>query len=59
MEFLASLRTGQWLELAFALHAVALAVVNMTPTPKDDTWVAKGYRVLEIAAGLLSARVKM
>jgi hypothetical protein len=42
----------------FALHAFALAVVNLTPTPKDDAVLAKVYTVLEVAAGLFTKRVK-
>lgn len=44
---------------AFAVHAAAVAVVNLTPTPKDNAAVAKVYRVLELAAGLFSRRAKM
>lgn len=38
----------------FAIHAAALAIVNLTPTPKDDEFVGKAYRVIEILAGLLT-----
>lgn len=38
----------------FAIHAAALAIVNLTPTPKDDEAVAKYYRVIEVIAGLVS-----
>lgn len=38
----------------FALHAAAVAVVNLTPTPKDDEIVAKFYRVIEIFAGIIT-----
>lgn len=38
----------------FALHAAALAIVNLTPTPKDDAAVAKFYRVIEILAGVVT-----
>ena len=34
------------------------AVVNLTPTPKDDEAVAKYYRIIEIAAGLFTRLVK-
>jgi len=37
-----------------AVHAAALAVVNLTPTPKDNEVVAKYYRVIEIFAGIVS-----
>lgn len=42
----------------FAVHAAALAIVNLTPTPKDDKVVAKFYRIIEIAAGIVSKLVK-
>lgn len=38
----------------FAIHAVALAIVNLTPTPKDDEIVAKYYRILEVLAGVVT-----
>jgi hypothetical protein len=39
-----------------ALHAGALAIVNLTPTPKDDEFVKKFYRVIEAFAGIFSAK---
>lgn len=42
----------------FAVHAAALAIVNLTPTPHDDKAVAKFYRVIEIFAGILSKLAK-
>ena len=39
-----------WQEIlgaATALVAAASAVAALTPTPKDDTWVGKAYRVLD------------
>lgn len=41
-----------------AVHAAALAIVNLTPTPKDDAAVAKFYRVVEILAGIVSKLAK-
>ena len=41
-----------------AVHALAIAVVNLTPTPKDDEVVARIYRVIEILAGLVSQKAK-
>lgn len=46
------------LTVLFAVHALALAIVNLTPTPKDNTMVAKYYRVLEILAGVITRLVK-
>lgn len=42
----------------FAIHAAALAIVNLTPTPKDDAAVAKFYRVIEILAGVVTRLAK-
>jgi hypothetical protein len=42
----------------FALHALAVAIVNLTPTPKDDEIVAKAYSVLEVLAGIFTKRAK-
>jgi hypothetical protein len=51
--------------LAVTTHGLALMVVNLTPTPKDNealevTSVAavKVYRVIEILAGIISKRAK-
>jgi len=37
-----------------AVHAAAVLIVNLTPTPKDDIFVAKMYRVIEILAGIVT-----
>lgn len=42
----------------FAVHAAAVAIVNLTPTPKDDEVVAKFYRLIEILAGIVSKTAK-
>ena len=42
------------LGVLFAIHAAALAIVNLTPTPKDDEVVSRYYRVLEILAGIVT-----
>lgn len=42
----------------FAIHAAAVTVVNLTPTPKDDEIVAKYYKIIEIAAGLFTRLAK-
>jgi hypothetical protein len=54
-----------YVALAVAIHGVALVVVNMTPTPRDnealDTYsrlVVKLYRAIEIIAGVVTPRVK-
>lgn len=48
----------QLLAVLFAIHALALTIVNLTPTPKDDAAVAKFYRVLEILAGIVTRLAK-
>lgn len=42
----------------FAVHAAALAIVNLTPTPEDDKVVAKFYRVIEVIAGIITKTAK-
>lgn len=46
-----------YFEVVIAVHALAVAIVNLTPTPKDDAVVAKVYRVIEFAAGILNRRL--
>lgn len=46
------------LGIAAAAHALAVGVVNLTPTPKDDNAVAKVYRVVEVVAGLVTSKAK-
>ena len=47
-------------EVVIAAHAVALMIVNLTPTPKDDeaagaagVVIHKAYRALEVIAGIV------
>lgn len=39
-------------------HALALAIVNLTPTPRDDEILGRVYRVVEMVAGLFTDTVK-
>lgn len=48
----------QLLVVLFAAHALALAVVNLTDTPKDDEAVAKYYKILEVFAGIVTKLAK-
>ena len=48
----------QIISALFAIHAAALAIVNLTPTPKDDAVVAKYYRIIEILAGVVTKMSK-
>ncbi|MFB2563645.1 hypothetical protein [Rhizobium sp. IMFF44] len=54
---------SQYVDAAFtiaaAIHVAALAVVNLTPTPKDNEFVAKAYKWVEVAAGVLHPNVKI
>ena len=52
---------NNWAEvagIAGALHILALAIVNMTPTPKDDEVYGKVYKVIEMIAGIVSKTAK-
>lgn len=56
-----ALATFDWsaiFAVLFAAHSLAVAIVNLTPTPKDDAVVAKVYKVIEVFAGLLTKRAK-
>jgi hypothetical protein len=35
-----------------------VAIVNITPTPKDDETVAKIYKVIEVLAGIITKLAK-
>ena len=41
-----------------AVHATAIAIVNLTPTPKDNDIVAKLYKPIEWLAGILTKKAK-
>ncbi|WP_438983585.1 hypothetical protein [Vulcanococcus sp.] len=56
---------SDYVALIVALHGVALVIVNMTPTPKDNEALdnyrriaVKLYRAIEIIAGIVSPKVK-
>lgn len=58
-------RFAQYIALVIALHGLALVIVNLTPTPKDDEAldaaqrvVVKLYRVVEILAGIVGPLAK-
>jgi len=48
----------QLVEILLAVHALAVLIVNLTPTPKDNEIVAKYYRVIEILAGIITRLAK-
>lgn len=52
-----------YVALAVAVHALAVAIVNLTPTPKDNArysrlsrLLVKGYRIVELVAGIVDSR---
>jgi hypothetical protein len=45
-------------EILLAVHGVALLIVNLTPTPKDDEALAKYYRAVEFLAGFVTKLAK-
>jgi hypothetical protein len=49
---------GTFLSAALSLHAFALLICNLTKTPKDDEFVAKAYKVIEVFAGIITPRAK-
>ena len=53
--------TTNWdniLAVVAGVHALAVAIVNLTPTPKDDEYLAKVYGYVEILAGLFTSKAK-
>lgn len=58
-------RLADYIALAVAVHGVALIVVNLTPTPKDNAALnatakaaVKIYRAIEILAGVITPFAK-
>ncbi len=58
-------RIADYVALAVAIHGLALVIVNLTPTPKDNAALSnaariavRAYRVIEVLAGVVSPRVK-
>lgn len=56
---------SDYVALAVAIHGLALVVVNLTPTPKDNEYLdgaakvaVKVYRAVEILAGIVSRKAK-
>jgi hypothetical protein len=50
-----------WAEVAgilAAVHILALAIVNATPTPRDDEIYGKLYKVVEVIAGIITRTAK-
>ena len=58
-------RIAEYIAVAIAVHGAALAIVNLTPTPKDNEFLGKYsrmavkmYRAIEILAGVVTPLVK-
>ena len=58
-------RIAEYVAVASAVHGAAVAIVNLTPTPKDNEALSnytrmavKLYRAIEILAGVVSPLVK-
>lgn len=49
MEFLPDSLEG-WIAAGTAVVAAASAVAAVTPTPKDDRWIGKIYRIVDLLA---------
>ncbi|MGL5936328.1 MAG: hypothetical protein ACRCZI_11985 [Cetobacterium sp.] len=46
------------IQTVFSVMVAAQGIVNLTPTPKDDTFVGKVYKVVEFLAGIWTAKAK-
>lgn len=58
-------RIAEYVAVVIAVHGAAVAIVNLTPTPKDDEALSryskmavKLYRAIEILAGVVTPLVK-
>jgi len=58
-------RIAEYIAVAIAVHGAAVAIVNLTPTPKDNEALSrysrmavKLYRAVEILAGVVTPLVK-
>ena len=58
-------RIAEYVAVAVAVHGAAVAIVNLTPTPKDDEFLGRYsrmavrlYRAIEILAGVITPLVK-
>lgn len=58
-------RIAEYVAVAVGIHAAAVAIVNLTPTPRDNEALGKYsrmavklYRAIEILAGVITPLVK-
>ena len=49
---------GTLFAVLLSLHGTALLVCNLTKTPKDDEFVAKAYKLIEVLAGIITPKAK-
>ena len=56
---------AEYVAVAVGVHAAAVAIVNITPTPRDNEtlgkysrMVAKLYRAIELLAGIITPLAK-
>jgi hypothetical protein len=40
----------EWIQIATMVVAIASAIASLTPTPKDDAFMAKLYKVVDLLA---------
>ena len=58
-------KIAEYIAVVIAIHGAAVAIVNLTPTPKDNEalgrytkMAVKLYRAIEILAGVITPLVK-
>lgn len=59
--FIVDFVTANWtgiMAVILAAHGLALAIVNLTPTPKDNDALSKVYRVVEWMGGIVTSKAK-
>ena len=49
---------GEIVSVAGAIHLLALAIVNLTETPRDDEIYGRFYKVVEKLAGIITKVAK-
>ena len=49
---------GEVVGIAAALHMLALTIVNLTPSKRDNLIYNKVYKVIEVIAGLVTKTAK-
>lgn len=53
--------TSNWSEITgtvAAIHLLALAIVNLTPTPRDNELYGRFYKAIERIAGIITKQAK-